>query len=410
VTFQDTLEVVVTLPSGRIGREGENVVVALEESIEDTMDLSDTMDMSPSTSLNSRLDSSMDQNFPPSTRQIHKVYTRKPHHENAEQLHVQDQHQLLVLVDGSPTIQTPGNLELPSGTLLSDLDLPIVVRKGVRSTVLEHEKYASTSHPISHYMSFETLPHACKAFMTSLHSNYTPREWREAMQDPRWKNTMFEEMRALVKNDTWDMILRPSGKNIMGCKWVYSIKHNPEGKMDRFKTRLVAKGYTQTYGVDYEETFAPVAKMNTVRTLISCEVNSGWDLCQLDVKNAFFYGDLKEEVYIEIPPGFQNEQLKGKVCRLKRPLYGLKQSPRAWFDRFSMAMKKLGYQQSNADHTMFIQRKGEKICILVVYVDDIVLTGNDSVEIKRLKASLAKEFEIKDLGELRYFLGIEVAR
>jgi Reverse transcriptase (RNA-dependent DNA polymerase) len=115
-------------------------------------------------------------------------------------------------------------------------------------------------------------------------------------------------------------------------------------------------------------------------------------------------------VYMEIPPGFQNEQLKGKVCRLKRSLYGLKQSPRDWFDWFSMAMKKLGYQQSNADHTMFIQRKGEKICILVVYVDDIVLTGNDSVEMKRLKASLAKEFEMKDLGELRYFLGIEVAR
>jgi hypothetical protein len=149
VTFQDTLEVVVTLPSGRIGREGENVVVALE-GIEDTMNLSDTMDVSPSTSSNSRLDSSIDQNLPPPTRQIHKVYTRKPHHENAEQLPVQDQHQLLVHVDGSPTTQTPDNLELPSGTLLSDLDLPIDVRKGVRSTVLEQGKCASTSHPISH--------------------------------------------------------------------------------------------------------------------------------------------------------------------------------------------------------------------------------------------------------------------
>jgi Reverse transcriptase (RNA-dependent DNA polymerase) len=116
------------------------------------------------------------------------------------------------------------------------------------------------------------------------------------------------------------------------------------------------------------------------------------------------------EDVMEIPPGFANEQLKDKVCCLKRSLYGLKQSPRAWFDRFSMAMKKFGYQQSNADHTMFIQRKGEKICILVVYMDDIVLTGNDLMEMKRLKASLAKEFEMKDLGELRYFFDIEVAR
>jgi Reverse transcriptase (RNA-dependent DNA polymerase) len=113
---------------------------------------------------------------------------------------------------------------------------------------------------------------------------------------------------------------------------------------------------------------------------------------------------------MEIPPGFENEQLKGKVCRLKRSLYGLKQSPRAWFDRFSMVMKKLSYQQSNADHTMFFRRKEEKICILVVYVDDIVLTDNDFIEMKRIKASLATEFEMKDLGELRYFLGIEVVR
>jgi Reverse transcriptase (RNA-dependent DNA polymerase) len=172
----------------------------------------------------------------------------------------------------------------------------------------------------------------------------------------------------------------------------------------------VAKGYTQTYGVDYLETFALVAKMNTVRTLISCAVNLGWDLCQLDVKNAFLHGDLKEEVFMEIPPGFANEQLRDKVCRLKRSLYGLKQSPRAWFERFSMTMKRLGYRQGDVDHTMFIQRKDEKNCILIVYVDDIVLTGNDLVEMKRLKASLAKEFKMKDLGELCYFLGIEVAR
>jgi Reverse transcriptase (RNA-dependent DNA polymerase) len=125
-----------------------------------------------------------------------------------------------------------------------------------------------------------------------------------------------------------------------------------------------------------------------------------WDLCQLDVKNAFLYGDLKEEMYMKIPPGFANEQLRDKVCRLKLSLYGLKQSPCAWFDRFSMAMKRLGYQQSNVDHTMFIQRKGDKICILIVYVNDIVLTCNDLAEMKRLKASLAKEFKMKDLGEL----------
>jgi Reverse transcriptase (RNA-dependent DNA polymerase) len=247
--------------------------------------------------------------------------------------------------------------------------------------------------------------------MTSLNSNPVPCNWKEAMQDTKWRKTMFEEMRALVKNDTWDMVPRPSDKNTVGCKWVYTTKHNPERNVERFKARLVTKGYTQTYGVDYQETFAPVTKMNIVRTLISCAVNFGWDLFQLDVKNIFLHGDLKEEVvYMEISSGFENEKLKGKVCRLKRSLYGLKQSLRAWFERFSMVMKKLGYQHSNADHTMFIRRKEEKICILMVYVDDIVLTNNDPTEMKRIKASLAIEFEMKDLGELRYFLGIEVTR
>jgi Reverse transcriptase (RNA-dependent DNA polymerase) len=129
------------------------------------------------------------------------------------------------------------------------------------------------------------------------------------------------------EDNVWDMVPRPYDKNTVRCKWVYTTKNTPKGNVKKFKARLVVKGYTQTYGVDYEEFFAQVAKMNTVITLISCAVNFGWDLFQLDVKNVFLHGDLKEEVYMEISPGFENEQLKGKVCRLKRSLYGLKQSP-----------------------------------------------------------------------------------
>jgi Reverse transcriptase (RNA-dependent DNA polymerase) len=135
--------------------------------------------------------------------------------------------------------------------------------------------------------------------------------------------------------------------------------------------------------------------MNTVRTIISCAVNFEWNIHQLDVKNAFLHGDLKEEVYMELPLGFDNEQVAGKVCRLKRSLYGLKQSPRVLFDRFSKVVIKEGYLQSNADYTMFIQKNKGKLCVLIVYVDDIVLTGNDTME-------------MKDLGALRYFLGIKV--
>ena len=186
------------------------------------------------------------------------------------------------------------------------------------------------------------------------------------------------------------------------------MKQNPDGKIERYKARLVAKGYSQTYGIDYDETFAPVAKMSTVRTLISCAANFDWPLYQLD--NAFLHGDLHDEVYMEIPPGFATAQTKGKVLGLKKSLYGLKQSPRAWFDRFRRAMCGMGYRQCNGDHTLFYRHSGNRITILAVYVDDIVITGDDTLEIAQLKENLSKEFEVKDLGQLRYFLGIEIAR
>jgi len=150
--------------------------------------------------------------------------------------------------------------------------------------------------------------------------------------------------------------------------------------------------------------------MSTVRILISCAANFGWPLHQLDVKNAFLHGDLQEEVYMELPPGFSKPKINGKVCRLKKYLYGLKQSPRAWFDRFRRALCGMGYKQCNGDHTVFYRHSGRRIALLAVYVDDIIITGDDEVEIKRMKENLSKEFEVKDLGQLKYFLGIEVAR
>jgi hypothetical protein len=133
-------------------------------------------------------------------------------------------------------------------------------------------------------------------------------------------------------------------------------------------------------------------------------------LHQLDIKNAFLHRDLQEEVYMEIPPGFTTNQTKGKVLRLKKSLYGLKQSPRTWFDRFRRAMCDMGYRHCNGDHTLFYRYIGNHITILAVYVDDIIITEDDTVEIVRLEEDLSKEFEVKDLGQLRYFLGIEIAR
>jgi Reverse transcriptase (RNA-dependent DNA polymerase) len=202
----------------------------------------------------------------------------------------------------------------------------------------------------------------------------------------------------------------PPGKKAVGCKWVFTMKQNPEGRVERYKARLVAKRYSQTYGIDYDETFAPVAKMSTVRTLISLAANGDWKLHQLDVKNDFLHGDLLGEVYMKVPLSFGMKQTVGKVCRLKKSLYGLKQSPRVWFDRFRKVMVGMGYRQTNADHTVFFRRHEAHITVLAVYVDDMIISGNDEGEIALLKKKLGKEFKVKDLGQLRYFLGIEIAR
>lgn len=133
----------------------------------------------------------------------------------------------------------------------------------------------------------------------------------------------------------------PKGKYAVGCKWVYIVKLKPDGSINTYKVRLVAKGYTQTYGIDYQETFAPVAKIKVIRVLLALAANQNWPLLQLDVKNAFLHGDLKKEVYMKLPPCFQISSEMDKVCKLKKALYGLKQSPRAWFERFRTTMVRI---------------------------------------------------------------------
>ena len=191
----------------------------------------------------------------------------------------------------------------------------------------------------------------------------------------------------------------------------FTIKHKANGSIKRLKARLVAKGFIQSYGIDYRETFAPVAKLNTIQVLFYLAANQDWPLHQLDVKNAFLNGNLEEEVYMEIPSELETSFNNNRVCKLKKSLYGLKKSPRAWFDRFAKSVTKQGYTQCQADHTLFVKFSSEKkIAVLIVYVDDIILTGDYEEELLGMKKHLAKEFEIKDLGYLRYFLGMEVVR
>lgn len=251
---------------------------------------------------------------------------------------------------------------------------------------------------------------SAKGLLASVWDVEIPRTVDEAINQPEWYMAMKEEINALYKNNTWEKVQLPKGKRLVGCRWVYTVKYKADRNIERYKARLVARGYTQTYGIDYSETFSPVAQLDTIRVLFSVAVTQSWPLQQYDVKNAFLHGELKEKVYMSVSPGFSEAFAKNEVCRLRRSLYGLKQSPRAWFGRFTTFMKKQDYKQSNSDHTLFIKRKGPKVTCLIIYVDDMIITGDDNKEMDGLKQQLFSKFEMKDLEDLRYFLGIEVRR
>ena len=189
---------------------------------------------------------------------------------------------------------------------------------------------------------------------------------------------MKEELDALHKTGTWDLVDLPPGKSAIGCKWIYKIKTRSDRTVDRYKARLVARGFTQEYGIDYEETFAPVARLSSVRTLIAIYATRRWPLFQMDVKNAFLNGELSEEVYMKLPPGYsQPPGFPNRVCRLRRALYGLKQAPRAWFEKFSSTISQHGFSGSSYDTTLFLRRSDHGTTILLLYVDDMIIIGDD---------------------------------
>lgn len=190
--------------------------------------------------------------------------------------------------------------------------------------------------------------------------------------------------------------------------WLFRTKYHADGSIERHKARLVAQGFSQVPGIDYSQTFSPVVKASTVRIVLSLAVLNNWKLHQLDVNNAFLNGELHELVYMEQPPGFQDPTLPHHVCRLNKALYGLKQAPRAWFHRLSTFLIASGFVCSKADTSLFVFKRDSCILYLLVYVDDLILTGNQEAVIQSFITKLHDTFAIKDLGRLNFFLGLEV--
>jgi len=196
--------------------------------------------------------------------------------------------------------------------------------------------------------------------------------------------------------------------NVVGCRWVYKIKLRADGIVERYKTRLVARWFTQQKGIDYSETFSPVVKPTTVCLVLTIAVSNCWQIRQLDVHNAFLNGSFQEVVYMQQPTRFVDPVLPTHVCRLHKSLYGLKQASQAWYKWLSDFLLSVGFHASKVDTSLFILKVNHDICYLLVYVDDILLTGSNSTLIQRLITLLSSEFKFQDLGSAHYFLGIEV--
>ena len=268
----------------------------------------------------------------------------------------------------------------------------------------------AVAHPTQATCSLAQYPMDHQAFTTNLDEAYIPRSYEEAMAIKEWRDSVGDEMGAMEKNGTWFETELPKGKKAVTSMLLFTIKYLANGKPERKKTRLVARGYTQVYGEDYLETFAPVAKLHTIRIVLSLAVNLEWDLWQMDVKNAFLQGELEDEVYMRPPPGMEGMVKPGNVLRLRKAIYGLKQSPRAWYHKLSTTLNGRGFVKSEADHTLFTLTSQQGIIVILIYVDDIIITGSDKEGINSTKAFLKATFDIKDLGELKYFLGIEMCR
>jgi hypothetical protein len=229
----------------------------------------------------------------------------------------------------------------------------------------------------------------------------------EAIQKKEWADVMTEEYQSTIKNDVWEIVPKSKSKDVVSSKWLFKIKHVVDGSIEKYKAIFVTCGFSQKEGIDYEETFAHVARYTSIRTIIALAAKMKWKLHKMDIKTTFLIGVIEEEVYIEKPQGFEVEDMNSHVFKLKKALYGLKQAPRAWYGRIDSFMTSLGFTKSKADSNLYFKVMNDEPVILLLYVDDLFLTGEENLIIE-CKKRLASEFEMKYLGLMHYFLGLEV--
>lgn len=276
-------------------------------------------------------------------------------------------------------------------------------------------KRRSNIRPPSKFEDGNFVAYALVVISRSKYALVEPRNYQEARRSKDWKfwnGASVDEIDSLHRNHTWDLVERPRGQKVIGCRWLYKLKPGIPGVEDkRYKGRVVAKGYSQKEGIDYHEVFSPVVKHTSIRIMLSIVVNRDYELEQMDVKTAFLHGSLEERIFMEQPEGFIKKGDENKVCLLRKSLYGLKQSPRQWNKRFDSFMREQGFERSSRDACVYLRNvETEKAIYLLLYVDDMLIASGNKAEIKQVKECLSREFEMKDLGKASRILGMDIIR
>jgi hypothetical protein len=230
----------------------------------------------------------------------------------------------------------------------------------------------------------------------------------QAEQEASWRHAMDVEIKSIQDNKTWKLVILPEGHRPIGLKWVYKLKKDASGEVVKHKTRLVAKGYVQKAGMDFDEVFAPVARLDSVRLLLALVAQEGWIVHHMDVKLTFLNGELKEEVYVVQPPGYVKEGQEHEVYKLHKALYGLRQALRAWNIKLDGTLKKLGFSQNPLEHELYARGSGDTRLLVGVYVDDLIVMVSCNKKINSFKQQMKTEFNMSDLDPLSFYLGIEV--
>jgi Reverse transcriptase (RNA-dependent DNA polymerase)/gag-polypeptide of LTR copia-type/GAG-pre-integrase domain len=278
----------------------------------------------------------------------------------------------------------PISLAVPNSVLSTLPTLVPQITPGAQTVAKTSQQAIRSIHP----MLTRSQTRNQLALLTESYVDTEPTTYNQAKNHSHWVDAMNKEHAALLTNQTWELVPPSPEQNVVGCKWVFKIKRRADGSLERYKARLVAKGFHQEEGVDFFDTFSPVIRPTTIRLVLSIALSFGWDIKQLDVQNVFLHGDLQETVYMQQPSGFIALDKPDHVCRLSKAIYDLKQSPRAWFNVLSKALIAQGFQASRYDPSLFVLSSHGNTIIVLIYVDDIILTGSNLALIQTLVASL----------------------